>query len=132
MKGNTTMVQSLLLAKILVSLLVCFLTLAVFRGPFEDLAIKALTLDFWNAWKTLIYLSVYVMGLSRGVLVDELERFTRFARTKKDRSDDMSRDEWILEVTKTVIESLKAIALMLLLFLAVASIILLIRMKFSV
>ena len=125
------MIQNLLIAKILVSLAVCSITLLIFRGPFENLAVKALSQEFWLAWKMLIYLSVYVVSLSRGVLVDELEHFTRLAKTTKIRAESMSKDEWTLELTKTVIESLKAIALMLLLFLAVASVILLIRMKFA-
>jgi len=125
------LIQNLLIAKILVSLAVCSITLLIFRGPFENLAVKALSQEFWLAWKMLIYLSVYVVSLSRGVLVDELEHFTRLAKTTKIRAESMSKDEWTLELTKTVIESLKAIALMLLLFLAVASVILLIRMKFA-
>jgi hypothetical protein len=126
------MFQSLLLVKIVVSLLVCFITVTALNGPIEDLAIRALTQEFWNAWKTLIYLSVYVVGLSRGVLVSELSHYARpAAKSKKGHSEEMTTDEWILEVTKTVLESLKAVALILLVFLAVASLILLIRMKLA-
>jgi hypothetical protein len=128
------MLQSLLLVKSVVSLLVCFLTVTAFNGPIENLAVKALTQEFWSAWKTLIYLSVYVVGLSRGVLVAELERYTRPAHPSKrsrDRDEEMTQEKWILEVVKTVLESLKAVALMLLAFLAASSVILLLRMKFG-
>jgi hypothetical protein len=65
--------------------------------------------------------AILVVGVSAGVRIHELERYINPQQYEKNaRILELTRDRWILEIYRTVIETLEGIAWMLLWFFVVA------------
>ena len=62
-----------------------------------------------------IFYAIYVVGIGGGVRVYTLERFI-IPRGDATEPLALTRDRWVLEIYRTVIDSLSAIAWMLLVF----------------
>lgn len=71
--------------------------------------------DISEAWHRYVTFAIYVVGISGGVRIFELEKYIT-AQGKEHPQIVLSRDRWILEVYRTVIETLQSTAWMLLVF----------------
>jgi len=61
--------------------------------------------------------AIYVVGVSKGVRVWELERYITPARfDEKARVLELTQERWVLEIYRTIIETLQGIAWLLLVF----------------
>ena len=70
---------------------------------------------FSSAWQRYIKFAIYVVGISGGVRIWELEKYIT-PRGKDAEPVVLNMDRWTLEVYRTVIETLQSIAWMLLVF----------------
>ena len=109
------MFLSLLVITFLVSLLVCFIVARLFAKPVDGVLEKIVADDIAYAWTKYLKFAIYVVGISGGVKINYLENFLR------EPTDDfvppaLTVDRWILEIYRTIIESLQSIAWMLLVF----------------
>ncbi|MFQ5877305.1 MAG: hypothetical protein ACE5JH_06380 [Acidobacteriota bacterium] len=97
------------------SLLVAFL----FRRPVASILDRIVGQPLGSAWQRYITFAVYVVGVSGGVRIYALERYVT-PRSTDDEAIVLNADRWILEVYRTVIETMQSIAWMLLVFFAFA------------
>jgi hypothetical protein len=108
-----------LLAIVLVlSAIVCFAVTLVFRKQVDRILQRLVGEDIYTAWSKYLLFAVYVVGISGGVRVWELDRYITPA--KDQQIIELTSDRWFLEIFRTVIGTLQSVAWVLLLFFLVA------------
>jgi hypothetical protein len=71
--------------------------------------------DIYTAWSKYIVFAIYVVGISGGVRIWDLEKYIS-PQNKDGVILQLTSDRWILEIYRTVIGTLQSNAWMLLLF----------------
>jgi hypothetical protein len=102
-----------------VSVIVCIILARVFRKPLDRILNRLLGEDIYVAWTRYLLFALYVVGISGGVRVWDLERYITPAKTGE-AILELNSDRWILEIYRTVIGTLQSVAWMLLVFFLVA------------
>jgi hypothetical protein len=98
------------------------LVMRTFTPPIGKILDRIISDDISGAWLKYVRFAILVVGISAGVRIHELERYIT-PRERGDRQIEMlvlNTDRWVLELYRTVIETLEGIAWMLLWFFAVA------------
>ncbi|NSW82612.1 MAG: hypothetical protein HPY90_04930 [Syntrophothermus sp.] len=115
------MVVILLVVTFMVSFSVAFITDRVFRRPIESILNRLIPEDINYAWSKYLQFAIYVVGLSSGVRIWELEKYiTPLSPGEKTQVIVLTPERWALEVYRTVIQTLAGIAWMLLVFFIIA------------
>ena len=120
---------ALLIVTLLVSLLVCYLVARAFDKPITTILERIVGEEIAGAWAKYMKFAIYVVGVSGGVRIYDLERylpqpenFTPEGKQLPPYQLTLTPERWVLEIYRTVIETLQALAWMLLLFFLVAMI----------
>ena len=107
----------LLVVTLAVAVVVSFFVVRLFAAPVDGILKRIIADDISNAWLKFLKFAIYVVGISKGVRVWELERYITPARhDEKERLLELTSERWVLEVYRTIIETLQGIAWMLLVF----------------
>jgi len=106
---------SLLIVTFLISVAVCTIIAVMFARPVNRIMRRIIPEEISAAWVKYLLFAIYVVGISGGVRVYQLERYIT-AENKDQIILTLTRDRWIIEVYRTVIESLASVAWMLLVF----------------
>lgn len=110
---------TLLAATFVISIAVSFIVVRTFGRSIEEILNRIIADDISASWAKYIKFAAYVVGISNGVRVWELERYIT-AMYRDDVVMELTTDRWVLEVYRTMIGSLQGIAWMLLVFFLVA------------
>jgi len=112
----------LLLVNFVLSLLTCVALARVFQKPIGTILHRIIAEDIYRVWVRYLTFAIYVVGLSGGVRVWDLERYIN---PKGDNGTvlELTRDRWILEIYRTFIGTLQGVAWMLLVFFIFAMIV---------
>ena len=112
---------SLLLVTLLIAVAVAFFTVRLFDKPIESILRRIVAEELSSAWHRYIKFAAYVVGVSGGVRVFELERYISPGfRGELEVPLELTAERWTLEVYRTVISTLQSIAWMLLIVFIVA------------
>ncbi|NLN60194.1 MAG: hypothetical protein GX147_05720 [Deltaproteobacteria bacterium] len=112
---------TLLSVTLLVSLLVSLIVVRFFSKPLGSILKRIIADEISDAWLKYLKFAIIVVGVSAGVRIYELEKYiTPWRGDKEQRIVQLTNDRWVLELYRTVIETLQGIAWMLLIFFAVA------------
>jgi len=114
------MFLTLLLVTFLISVFVSFLVVLVFKRPIDSILKRIIADEISGAWVTYITFGLYVVGISSGVRIYELERYITKPQVQGGEIVSLTPERWVLEVYGTVISSLQGLAGVLLLFFVVA------------
>ena len=106
---------TLLIINFLVAFGVCLLIAMIFRKPVTRILQRLVSEDLHAAWAKYVTFAIYVVGLSGGVRVWDLEKYIA-PKTEGSATLELNQDRWVLEIYRTVIGTLQSIAWMLLLF----------------
>lgn len=109
----------LLLVTFLVSLGISVITVRLFDKPIAQILNRIIADDLGVAWHRYITFAAYVVGISGGVRLYELEQYVS-ARHKDTEILALTGETWTLEVYRTVIGTLQSIAWMLLVVFVIA------------
>ena len=109
------MFLALLVVMFLATGAVSFIVARMFEEPLNRILERIVSPALSSAWLKYLTFAIYVVGISGGVRIQQLERFITPAY-RKENPLVLTRDRWILEIYGTIIEALKAIAWMLLVF----------------
>ena len=110
---------ALLIVTFLVALSVSFGAVQLFDRPIASILGRIVAEELSGAWHRYIKFAAYVVGISGGVRIHDLERYV--SAPKKDEDVlILTSERWTLEVYRTVIETLQGIAWMFLLVFVVA------------
>jgi hypothetical protein len=114
-----TMFIPMLFVTFLVSLAACFGVVMLFYRPVTSILHRLIGEALSAAWKRYIAFAIFVVGISGGVRIWELEKYIT-PRTVGGEPILLNADRWTLEVYRTFIETLQSVAWMLLVFFVVA------------
>ncbi len=108
---------SLLAATFFIALLVSYIVTRVFDQPIQKILIRIVAEEMRFAWARYMIFAMYVVGISGGVRIWELERYiTPQSPEPKAAVLTLTAERWVLEVYRTIIETLQGIAWLLLVF----------------
>lgn len=112
---------SLLLITLLVAMVVSSAVTWLFNQPIANILKRIIADEISVAWVKYLKFAIFVVGVSSGVRIYDLERYiTPSAWDKETKVLVLTGERWILEVYRTIIETLQGIAWLLLVFFAVA------------
>ena len=105
----------LLFVTFVIAVFVAFLVVRLFQNSISTILRRIVPDDISNAWQRYLKFAIYVVGVSGGVRVWELEKFIT---PRRDDTDVvlLNAERWTLEVYRTVIGTLQSVAWMLLVF----------------
>lgn len=109
------MFLALLLVTFLIALATCAIVVRLFRGPIGQILDRLVPADLSAAWQRYLGFAIYVVGVSSGVRIWDLEKYIT-ARTDEGAPIVLNGDRWVLEVYRTIVSTLQSTAWMLLLF----------------
>ena len=109
------MFLSLLIVTFSIAIFVSFLVTRLFNSSISAILNRIISEELATAWKRYIVFAIYVVGISGGVRIHQLERYIT-SRMRDDSPLILTSERWTLEVYRTVIETLQSIAWMLLIF----------------
>lgn len=109
------MFLTLLLITFLIAAATSTLVAALFSRPVKKILDHLVSEELGATWRRYILFAVYVVGISGGVRVWDLEKYIT-PRAKEEVPIALNYDRWILEIYKTVVGTLQSVAWMLLVF----------------
>lgn len=111
---------TLLVVTFLIALAVSAGIARFFATPVRRILGHIVAEDITIAWAKYIWFAILVVGVSKGVRVWELERYITPMpapmSTEQGSVLVLTRDRWVLEIYRTIIETLQGIAWLLLVF----------------
>ncbi len=108
---------TLLVVTFLIAFVVSFIVTVIFKKPFNAILQRIVEEEIGKAWSRYLTFAIYVVGISTGVRVWDLEKY--ITPLKEDSEIIvLNLDRWILEVYRTIIGTMQGIAWMLLVFFA--------------
>ena len=114
------MFLTLLLVTFLISALVSFLVVWLFTRPIDRILKRIIADEISEAWVKYIRFGLYVVGISSGVRINQLERYITRPPVQNAEIISLTLERWVLEVYRTVISVLQGLAGVLLVFFIVA------------
>jgi hypothetical protein len=109
------MFVTLLLVTLAIATVVSYLVTMLFNRPIGAILARVVAEELSTAWHRYITFAIYVVGISSGVRIWELEKYIT-PRGKDAEPIVLNGERWVLEVYRTIIETLQGIAWMLLIF----------------
>lgn len=110
---------TLLIVTFVIALAVSFGAVQLFDRPIGAILRRIVAEELSGAWSRYIKFAAYVVGISGGVRIHELERYIS-APHKDEEILVLTSERWTLEVYRTVIETLQGIAWLFLVVFIVA------------
>jgi hypothetical protein len=110
---------TLLAVTFFIALIVTFIVARVFQHSIAAILERIFGDQISAAWQRYIMFAIYVVGISGGVRIWELEKYIS-PRGFGEPQLILNRDRWVLEVYRTIIETLQSTAWLLLVFFLVA------------
>ena len=115
------MFPTLLLVTFVVALAVSIGMALVFARPIKGILNRLIADEIGVAWFRYLNFAILVVGVSAGVRIYALEKYiTPLPGDKDAKIIELTSDRWVLELYRTVIETLQGIAWLLLIFFAFA------------
>jgi hypothetical protein len=114
------MFLTLLLVTFAISVLVSFLVVSLFNRPIDKILKRIIADEISDAWVKYIRFGLYVVGISSGVRINQLERYITRPPIVNAEIITLTAERWVLEVYRTVISVLQGLAAVLLVFFIVA------------
>ncbi len=108
---------TLLSVTFLIALGVSFIVVQMFHKPVESILDRIISDVISKAWSKYLRFAMYVTGISSGVNLYKIEQYiTAPQYPQHAQVVELTRSRWVLEVYRTIIETLQGIAWMLLVF----------------
>ena len=106
---------TLLAVTFLISLLVSFIVASIFNKPIHMMLQRIIQDEISEAWEKYLRFAIYVVGISSGVRVWDLEKYiTPTARDGK--LLELTQERWVLETYRSVISALQGTVMLQLAF----------------
>jgi len=115
---------ALLSVTLLVSLAASYGVSRLFRHPIQSILDRIVSTEISSAWRRYLEFAILVVGVSGGVRIMELERYITGPETPSVEGEvrpyapalELTPERWVLEVYRTLVDTLSSIAWMLLVF----------------
>ncbi len=111
---------TLLIVDFAVAFAVSLAVAKIFESSISKILQRLVVEEIYTAWSRYILFALYVVGISGGVRVWELERYVTPSAAPSARGAQevlqLTPERWTLEIYRTVIGTLQSVATMLLVF----------------
>lgn len=109
------MFLSLLLVTFVIAAVVSFIVVRIFETSITNILVRIIQDEISRAWVQYIKFAIYVVGISGGVRIWQLERYVT---PDPDRTlpITLTPDRWVLEIYGTIIGTLQSVAMTLMIF----------------
>ncbi len=107
---------TLLIVTFLIALLVCFILVRIFNKPLHGILNRLIEESLSGAWLSYLKFAIYVVGISSGVRIWQLERYITPDNPAGSEILELNLDRWTLEIYRTIIGTLQGVAWLLLVF----------------
>jgi len=104
----------LLLINFVITLGICFLIITAFDKSISGIIKRIVPEEISTGWITYLKLTIYLVGISGGINIFKLESYL------KNKSEYSSFESWVLEIYRTIMDTLGSIAWLLLVFFIIA------------
>jgi hypothetical protein len=112
---------TLLAATFVIAFVVSTIVVLFFSRPLDNILDRIISDQISKAWSKYLKFAIYVTGISSGVRIWNLEKYiTKPQFYKEAEIVQLTTERWVLEIYRTIIETLQGIAWMLLVFFVVA------------
>jgi len=111
---------TLLVVGFAISVSVCTFIVRIFAMPINDILRRIIPDEISTAWAKYLRFAMYVVGISSGVQIWNLERYVNPGPGQRSEAIPLTADRWILEVYRTIIDTLQGLAWVLLIFFVIA------------
>ena len=105
----------LLVITFIIAVIVSFLVVILFRKSIAMILSRIIDEKIRGAWQRYLTFAIYVVGVSGGVRVWDLEKYIT-PRPEEAEAIVLNPERWTLEVYRTIVGTLQSIAWMLLVF----------------
>jgi len=103
------MFYTLLFSTFILSTIVSFIIIIPFRTPILSIFNRIIKEEISALWGKYITFAAFVVGISGGVRIYHLERYIS-ARHKDTMVLELTTERWVLEIYRTIIETLQSLA----------------------
>jgi sensor histidine kinase regulating citrate/malate metabolism len=110
------MFLTLLVVTFVVTTMVSLIVARAFAKPIDQILKRIIADEISAAWRRYMMFALYVVGISSGVRIWDLEKYITKPAYEGAQIVELSTDRWILEVYRTIIETLQGLAWVLLVF----------------
>jgi hypothetical protein len=100
----------------LIALVVSIIIVQIFRKPIDSILERIISDKISKAWSKYLRFAIFVTGISSGVKVWKIEQYITAPQHEGTKIVELTKARWILEIYRTIIETLQGIAWMLLVF----------------
>lgn len=108
---------ALLIVTFALALLVSVALVRMFSQPLGRILQRIINDPIHDAWLKYLKFAICVVGVSSGVRIHDLERYITPSQYVKDAKIlELNAERWVLEIYRTVIETLQGVAWLLLVF----------------
>ena len=115
------MFYTLLIITFLIASCVSWIVTKIFTKPADSILRRIIQDDIYSSWLTYLKFALYVVGISSGVKLHQLERYiTAPDWPEGAQIPELNTQRWTLEVYRTAIETLQGLAWVLLVFFSIA------------
>ena len=107
---------TLLIVTFLIALVVSTIVVMVFAKPINNILDRIIVDKISRAWSKYLKFAIYITGISSGVRIWALEKYITEPQFEGSKIVELNSERWVLEVYRTIIETLQGVAWMLLVF----------------
>jgi ABC-type transport system involved in multi-copper enzyme maturation permease subunit len=107
---------TLLIVTFVIAFVVSTIVARFFRQPIDKILARIITDEISKCWSKYLMFAIYVTGISSGVRIWALEKYITQPQYEGAEIVKLTGQRWVLEVYRTIIETLQGIAWMLLVF----------------
>ena len=107
---------TLLIVTFLIALTVSTIVVLVFARPINNILDRIISDEISRAWSKYLKFAIYITGISKGVRIWALEKYITKPTYEGAEIVQLNAERWVLEVYRTIIETLQGVAWMLLVF----------------
>ena len=100
---------TLLLVTFGLAVAVSFAVVTVFKKPLADIFQRIIQASISSAWQKYVTFATYVVGISGGVRIYQLERYVT-SLNEHEKVLELTAERWTIEVYRTIIETMQSIA----------------------
>ncbi|MEZ4709997.1 MAG: hypothetical protein R3A44_22515 [Caldilineaceae bacterium] len=106
----------LLVVTFIIALIVSYIVVRMFDAPINNILSRIIADAISIEWLKYLKFAIYVVGISSGVRVWELEKYITAPQVEAGQIVQLNMERWILEVYRTIISTLQGVAWVLLVF----------------
>ena len=110
------MFLTLLISTFIISLIVSGIVERVFDKSIDGMLRRIIADPISKAWSRYLKFAIYVVGISSGVRIWDLERYLNPELSVNRTVLTLTTERWILEIYRTIIGTLQGLAWLLLIF----------------